>query len=71
MSSADSRFVACRRLIKLILLGSVVSVSCLVTIFAPYFWSVSPVLLLLAMVPACIAIALMPRMISVYTVVCR
>jgi len=58
------------RFIKLCLLFSVISISCLVTIFAPYFWDVSPVLFFLAFIPPCVTIVLTPRMVVVYTMAC-
>jgi len=66
-SSGPSVILSC---IKLILLGSIVSIAVLATILFPLLFKLSPVLPFLAIIPSCVAIYQVPKMVTLYTWVC-
>jgi Ca2+-binding EF-hand superfamily protein len=66
-SSGPSVVISC---IKLVLLGSIVSIAALATVLFPLLFELSPVLPFLAIIPPSVTIYQIPKMVTLYTWVC-
>lgn len=53
--------------IKLVLLGSIVSIAVLFTVLFPLLWAINPFMPFFALFPSVVAIILIPRIVTLYT----